>query len=84
MTKVAEPFLLVTSMMVTPHLPKKAGIRWLKGPRTLGQIKMSPKMAGANSETDGALTEPFPANIERQREEISEDMKTPLRKGDTW
>ena len=41
-------------------------------------------MAGANSETDGALTKPFPANIERQRKEISEDMKIPLRKGDTW
>lgn len=41
-------------------------------------------MAGANSEADGALTEPFPANIERQRKEISEDMKTPLRIGDTW
>ena len=79
-TKVAEAFVLVTSMMVTPYLPKKAGIRWLKGPRTLGQIKM----AGANSETNGALTEPFPANIERQKKEISEDMKTPLREGDTW
>ena len=45
---------------------------------------MGQEMAGANSETDGALTEPLPANIERQRKEISEDMKTPLRKGDTW
>ena len=41
-------------------------------------------MAGADSETDGALTEPSPANIERQKKEISEEMKAPLREGDTW
>ena len=41
-------------------------------------------MAGANSESDGALTEPYPANVERQKKEISEDLKTRLREGDVW